>query len=121
GVGVGVVWAVLRGGDKGPVDILIAGCGTGQQSIDFARNLIDARVMAVDISLASLGHAQRKTNELGLKNIEYGQADIDKLDTLGRTFDRIETMGGLHHLPHPPPGWRGLLSFLLPPALIRGG
>jgi len=114
-------FAAFREVDKRPVDILIAGCGTGQQSIDFARNLVDARVMAVDISLASLGHAQRKTNELGLKNIEYGQADIDKLDTLGRTFDVIETMGVLHHLPDPATGWRVLLSLLRPNGLMRVG
>jgi tetratricopeptide (TPR) repeat protein/2-polyprenyl-3-methyl-5-hydroxy-6-metoxy-1,4-benzoquinol methylase len=114
-------FAAFRKTDKRPVDILIAGCGTGQQSIDFARNLADAQVMAVDISLASLAHAQRKTNELGLKNIEYGQADIDKLDTLGRTFDVIETMGVLHHLPDPAAGWRILLSLLRPNGFMRVG
>jgi tetratricopeptide (TPR) repeat protein/SAM-dependent methyltransferase len=114
-------FAAFRERDKGPVDILIAGCGTGQTSIDFARNIVDARVMAVDISLASLAHAQRKTNELGLKNIEYGQADIDKLDTLGRTFDVIESMGVLHHLPDPSTGWRVLLSLLRPNGLMRVG
>jgi tetratricopeptide (TPR) repeat protein/2-polyprenyl-3-methyl-5-hydroxy-6-metoxy-1,4-benzoquinol methylase len=114
-------FSAFRARGKGPVDILIAGCGTGQQSIDFARNLADARVMAVDISLASLAHAQRKTNELGLKNIEYGQADIAKLDTLGRTFDVIETMGVLHHLPDPSTGWRILLSLLRPNGVMRVG
>ncbi len=114
-------FAAFRKNDKRPVDILIAGCGTGQQSIDFARNLVDARVMAVDISLASLAHAQQKTNELGLKNIEYGQADIDKLDMLGRTFDVIETMGVLHHLPDPSTGWRTLLSLLRPNGFMRVG
>ena len=114
-------FAAFRKRGKGPVDILIAGCGTGQQSIDFARNLADAQVTAVDISLASLGHAQRKTNELGLKNIEYGQADIDKLDTVGRTFDVIEVMGVLHHLPDPATGWRVLLSLLRPSGFMRVG
>src|SRR5262249_13553893 len=114
-------FAAFRERGKKPVEILIAGCGTGQQSIDFARNLVDAQVMAVDISLASLAHAQRKTNELGLKNIEYGQADIDKLDTIGRTFDVIETMGVLHHLSDPATGWRVLLSLLRPNGFMRVG
>jgi tetratricopeptide (TPR) repeat protein/2-polyprenyl-3-methyl-5-hydroxy-6-metoxy-1,4-benzoquinol methylase len=114
-------FAAFRERGKRPVDILIAGCGTGQQSIDFARNLVGAQVMAVDISLASLAHAQRKTKELGLKNIEYGQADIEKLDTLGRTFDVIETMGVLHHLPDPATGWRILLSLLRPNGFMRVG
>src|SRR5262249_48281925 len=90
-------------------------------SIDFARNIVDAQVMAVDISLASLAHAQRKTNELDLTNVDYGQADIDKLDTLGKTFDVIETMGVLHHLPDPSTGWRILLSLLRPNGLMRVG
>jgi hypothetical protein len=37
-----------------------------------------------------------------------------KLATLGRTFDRIEAIGVLHHLAEPTTGWRVLLSLLKP-------
>ena len=56
--------------------ILIAGCGTGQHSIGTASRFSDCRVTAVDLSLASLAYAKRKTVELGITNLEYLQADI---------------------------------------------
>lgn len=95
-------------------DILIAGCGTGQHSTNRARTLPDARILAIDLSLASLAYAKRKTHEMGLDNIEYAQSDLLKLGELGRDFDVIESIGVLHHLADPWEGWRTLLSLLRP-------
>lgn len=103
------------------LDILIAGCGTGQQSIETARQFRDARVLAVDLSMASLCYAKRKTEELGIKNIEYAQADIMQLESTGRRFDIIESVGVLHHLADPKAGWRVLLSVLRPNGFMRLG
>lgn len=102
-------------------DVLIAGCGTGQQSIETAMNFPAARVLAVDLSLASLAYAARKTLELGLDNVTYGQADILRLDRIGRSFDLIEAGGVLHHLADPFAGWSVLLSILRPGGLMRLG
>ena len=102
-------------------DILIAGCGTGSHSIDSALRFPQARILAIDISRASLAYARRKSRELGLTNIEYGQADILKLASLGRRFDVIETVGVLHHLADPAAGWRALLSLLRPHGLMLVG
>jgi ubiquinone/menaquinone biosynthesis C-methylase UbiE len=95
-------------------DVLIAGCGSGQHVFEVVRHFPQARVLAVDISLPSLAYARRKTREAGLRNIEYAQADILKLQTIGRSFDRIETIGVLHHLAEPETGWRVLVSLLRP-------
>jgi 2-polyprenyl-3-methyl-5-hydroxy-6-metoxy-1,4-benzoquinol methylase/Flp pilus assembly protein TadD len=103
------------------VDILIAGCGTGSHSIDSALRFPRARILAIDISRTSLAYARRKSRELGLTNIEYGQADILKLAALGRRFDVIETVGVLHHLADPAAGWRVLLSLLRPHGLMLVG
>ena len=72
------------------------------------------RVLAIDLSLSSISYAKRKTQELGLANIEYAQADILKLADISRTFDVIESVGVLHHLADPFAGWRTLLSRLRP-------
>jgi 2-polyprenyl-3-methyl-5-hydroxy-6-metoxy-1,4-benzoquinol methylase/tetratricopeptide (TPR) repeat protein len=103
------------------VDILIAGCGTGSHSIDSALRFPKAHILAIDISRTSLAYARRKSRELGLTNIEYGQADILKLAVLGPRFDVIETVGVLHHLADPAAGWRVLLSLLRPHGLMLVG
>jgi tetratricopeptide (TPR) repeat protein/SAM-dependent methyltransferase len=113
------------------IDILIAGCGTGQHSIATAQRYGNAKVLAVDLSLTSLCYARRKTEELGLGNIEYAQADITSLSTLrctvsspetdGEMFDLIESVGVLHHLANPLAGWRELLALLRPGGFMRLG
>jgi 2-polyprenyl-3-methyl-5-hydroxy-6-metoxy-1,4-benzoquinol methylase len=102
-------------------DILIAGCGTGLHAIQIAQVYPNARLLAVDISLPSLAYARRKTRELGLRNIEYAQADILELGTIDRTFDSIESVGVLHHLAEPTVGWRVLVSLLRPGGTMRIG
>jgi 2-polyprenyl-3-methyl-5-hydroxy-6-metoxy-1,4-benzoquinol methylase/Flp pilus assembly protein TadD len=103
------------------LDILVAGCGTGQHSIQVAQQFPGARVLAIDLSLTSLAYAKRKTLEMGLQNIEYAQADIMKLAEIGRTFDVIESAGVLHHLADPLAGWKVLLSLLRPGGYMRLG
>jgi len=105
----------------GEIDILVAGCGTGQHSIQTAQCFPRSRVLAIDLSLASLGYAKRKTQELGIHTIEYAQADILKLGTLGRTFDVIESVGTLMCLKEPMEGWEILLSLLRPGGFMRIG
>src|SRR5262249_5419160 len=66
-------------------------------------------------------YAQRKTRELGLRNIEYAQADILRLGTIGRSFDLIESTGVLHHMADPLAGLRVLIKLLRPRGLIHLG
>ncbi|MBU6483741.1 MAG: methyltransferase domain-containing protein [Betaproteobacteria bacterium] len=102
-------------------DVLIAGCGTGQQSIQTAQRFPAARILAVDLSAASLAYAKRKTREMRIVNIEYAQADILRLDSIGKTFDFIECVGVLHHLEDPMAGWRILRSLLRPGGVMHVG
>jgi len=103
------------------LDILIAGCGTGLHAVQIAQVYPNARLLGVDVSLTSLAYARRKTRELGLRNIEYAQADILELGTIDRTFDSIESVGVLHHLAEPTAGWRVLVSLLRPGGKMRIG
>ena len=98
--------------DVGEPDILVAGCGTGQHSIGTAARFKGSKVLAIDLSLSSLAYAKRKTEELGVKNIEYMQADILKLTKLGKQFDIIESAGVLHHMDNPMAGWKVLTDCL---------
>jgi 2-polyprenyl-3-methyl-5-hydroxy-6-metoxy-1,4-benzoquinol methylase len=107
--------------EKRASEILIAGCGTGQHSIETAQQFIGVQVLAIDLSLASLCYAKRRTRELSLSNIDYAQADILHLESIGRDFDVIDASGVLHHLADPLGGWRLLLSMLRPGGFMRVG
>ena len=102
-------------------EILIAGCGTGQQSVEIARQVRGARVLAIDLSLASLAYARRQTEALGIDTIEYAQADILELGALDRRFDLIAATGVLHHMADPLVGWRALLRLLRPDGVMQIG
>jgi 2-polyprenyl-3-methyl-5-hydroxy-6-metoxy-1,4-benzoquinol methylase len=103
------------------LDILVAGCGTGEIAIASAQNYLGARVLAVDLSLSSLCYAKRSTPAPLAANIEYAQADILKLATIGRDFDVIDCSGVLHHMADPLEGWRILLTLLRPGGLMHLG
>src|SRR5262245_7773330 len=102
-------------------EILIAGCGTGLHVSQVAHRYPNACILAIDISLPSLAYARRKIREAGLRNVDCVQADILKLGTIGRKFDRIEAVGVLHHLREPETGWSILLSLLRPGGEMRVG
>lgn len=108
-------------GKSSDIDMLIAGCGTGQHPIESAQEFSGVRILAVDLSSASLAYAQRKTRAAGLTNVEYAQADILELGSIGRTFDVIESTGVLHHMAEPWAGWRVLLSLLRPGGVMQVG
>ncbi len=102
----------------GAIDLMIAGCGTGQSIVNYARRFAQARVLAVDLSLTSLSYAKRKIDALGMTGIQFGQADILKLGALRRQFHVINCSGVLHHLGDPMAGWRILLSLLAPDGVM---
>ena len=100
-------------------EVLIAGCGTGQHAIQVAAQLKNSKIIAIDLSRASLAYAQRKTKEYGLRNIEYLHADILDLEHMKKKFDIIECSGVLHHMKYPEKGWRILTKLLRPQGLMK--
>ena len=102
-------------------NILIAGCGTGQHSIGTAARFKGSNVLAIDLSLSSLSYAKRKTEELGIQNIDYMQADILDVGKLDRQFDIVESAGVLHHMDDPVAGWRVLTDCLKTGGLMKVG
>jgi SAM-dependent methyltransferase len=77
------------------------------------------KILAIDLSVASLAYAIRKAKEFGCSNIEFAQADILELHSLHRSFDVINCSGVLHHLAEPMAGWKVLLSLLRPGGFMR--
>ncbi len=101
-------------GKRSDFDILVAGCGTGPKVAELSQLFPAARMLAIDLSLASLAYSQRKSREAGFKNVSHGQADILRVGELGRSFDLIDACGVLHHMRDAFEGWRALLSVLRP-------
>ncbi|MGH1350424.1 MAG: tetratricopeptide repeat protein [Methyloligellaceae bacterium] len=100
-------------------EVLIAGCGTGKHPISCALQYRDAKILAVDLSRASLSYGARKAKEMGVENITFSQADILKLGELDRSFDIIECCGVLHHMKEPEAGLKVLLSLLKPGGYMK--
>ena len=101
-------------------DILIAGCGTGQQLVSKAA-YENSNILAVDLSLSSLSFAKRKMQELNYNNIEFLHGDILNLKNLNKKFSVIECVGVLHHLKDPEKGLEVLLNILEPNGYLKLG
>ncbi|HKX10382.1 MAG TPA: tetratricopeptide repeat protein [Stellaceae bacterium] len=106
---------------EGPIEILVTGCGTGRQPIATALAVAQARVLAVDLSLRSLGYARRMARRLGASTVSFLHADLLALGQLGREFAVVEAVGVLHHMEDPMAGWRVLCRRLRPGGLMRIG
>jgi len=104
---------------KPGLQILLAGCGTGQEPLALARAFPQAEILAVDLSTSSLAYAVRKAAEYKISNVMFRQGDILQLGKLNRTFDCIFSSGVLHHMQDPMKGWRVLCDLLKPGGQMR--
>ena len=108
-----------------PFEVLVAGCGTGMDAIQLALGYgQSARVVALDLSLASLAYASRMADRLGARNIQFMQADIQELGEISQFLSRfrvIECSGVLHHMADPFQGWRSLNKCLAAGGIMRIG
>lgn len=118
-LGVPPLQEVLEGSLPDAPAILIAGCGTGREALEYAAMLPHAKILAVDLSLSSLSYALRKAREYGLSNVEFRHGDIIGLAALDRKFDIISSCGVLHHMNDPEAGWRVLTGLLKDSGLMN--
>jgi SAM-dependent methyltransferase len=106
----------------GAFDVLVAGCGTGQQALQAAAAYgTGARMLAMDLSRTSLGYASDMAARYEMPNIAFNQGDILDAPLLDREFDIIECVGVLHHMADWRAGWRALLQRLKPAGLMYIG
>lgn len=96
--------AGLSPGDLEGMDVLDAGCGTGEKSCYFSA--LGARVSAFDLCGSSIGSARRLAERLGL-DVEFNRGDVLEFDEAGR-YDRVFSLGVLHHTPDPEKGFRNV-------------
>lgn len=105
-----------------PIDIMVAGCGTGKQFFDSTLKLDAAYIFGCDISTASLNYARNRLNHHGVGElIKLEQMDILNLPSLHQGFDLIEAVGVLHHLDKPGEGLKALKDQLKPGGVMLLG
>jgi len=92
--------------------ILVAGCGTGYESLQRAIIFSDGYVTAIDLSSTSLAYAAVRAREYGVDNLTFKKMDILNLKDDPARYDLISSHGVLHHMKEPLTGWR-ILSDLL--------
>ncbi len=102
-----------------PFRVLVAGGGTGDATIMLAQQLADlgadARIVHLDISLASLETARARAEARGLDAIDFVHGSLIEVGHLGLgPFDYIDCCGVLHHLDDPLAGFRALAACLAP-------
>jgi len=83
--------------------VLELGCGIGTDTLSFA--VCGARVVAIDISAASLVIARKRARALKLDGkTAFVQGNMEELENAlspGRKFDLVYSFGAIHHTPHP--------------------
>jgi len=86
-----VVRLYERGGFQG--DVLVAGCGTGENSLFLASKGLN--VLGIDRVPEAIERAQAKAKQRGIK-AEFRVADALDLGSLGKTFDTVLDSGLFH-------------------------
>ena len=98
--------------------VLEAGCGTGAQTIALAQRSMGARIVAVDVSAASLAQARARVSAAGLGNVEFQQADLLAMPFAPASFDHVFLCFVLEHLPDPGATLAAVRSLIRPGGTI---
>ena len=108
-----------------PLEILVAGCGTGNQPLQIAKSCKNAKVTAVDINSKSLAFAERLKAVYSINNVQFFQADILELAKIFNArrerFQVVECVGVLHHLKNMEQGLAALNQLLVPGGVLHLG
>jgi SAM-dependent methyltransferase len=89
--------AIARLADEGAFagQVLDAGCGTGEHTLDLAAR--GCEVLGIDAAPTAIEEARRKAAERGIA-AEFLVADALRLERLDRSFDRVLDVGLFHTL-----------------------
>lgn len=104
-----------------PLQILVAGCGTGSSAVYAALEQSNSEIYAVDLSKTRLAYAKRQAEELEIENMHFYCGDLLNIESLEKKFDYILVTGVLHHMEKPLVGLEKLLTVLKPGGVMHIG
>lgn len=99
-------------------DVLIAGCGTGQESAILSAQMPESSIDAIDLSRASMSYAIRSSKFLDTNNLRFLHGDLLDVGKLNKTYDLIFSSGVLHHMEDPSAGLSALRDVLKPKGVL---
>ncbi|MEB3312941.1 MAG: class I SAM-dependent methyltransferase [Cyanobacteriota bacterium] len=103
----------------GQVRVLDAGCGTGVSTEYLAHLNPAATVLGIDLSGQALATATERCRRSQATNASFRRLSLYDVDQLPGSFDWINCVGVLHHLPDPRAGLQALASKLAPGGVIH--
>ncbi len=102
-----------------PVRILDAGCGSGVSTEYIAHQNPTAEIWAFDLSEKALEIAQSRCAMSQAPAVEFRQLNIYEIDSIPGSFQFINCVGVLHHLPDPVRGLQALATKLAPGGIMH--
>ncbi len=99
--------------------LLNAGCGSGWETLMMAEANPGAKIVAFDLSPASVKLTEERLRYHGFTDTEFYVLNLLELDRLGIQFDFISLNDVLYLLEDPTDGLRAMKSVLKPEGIIR--
>lgn len=101
------------------IRVLDAGCGTGVSTEYLGHLNPQAQILGIDLSEQALATAQERCRRSGAQNVQFRQLSIYDVDQLEGSFDWINCVGVLHHMPDPIRGIQALAAKLAPGGMMH--
>ncbi|MGQ9837809.1 MAG: class I SAM-dependent methyltransferase [Cyanobacteriota bacterium] len=99
--------------------LLNAGCGSGWETLMMAEANPGAKIVALDLSSASVKLTEERLRYHGFTDTEFYVLNLLELDTLGFQFDFISLNDVLYLLEDPTDGLQAMKKVLKPEGIIR--
>lgn len=105
--------------ERQDVRILDAGCGTGVGTEYLVHLNPQAQVTGIDLSEGAIAVARERCQRSRAEGVEFHQLSLYDVEQLPGSFDYINCVGVLHHLPDPVAGLQSIAAKLKPGGLMH--
>jgi SAM-dependent methyltransferase len=100
-------------------EVLLVGCGSGQELFTVSATYPRAHITALDANIDKLAYAAHKCAQAGVQGVDFLAGTLLDVPPLGWTFDLVECAGLQRQLPDPEVGCEALARATRPGSLLR--